>query len=397
MRICWLLPDDYKGGVFPVVSSVCRQARKAGHDACMLLLCPPSGGDKGADGAFIHSLGLPPNAPEAPERIIAWLLAHKIEALVLNGCEEADLVIPCLPDSIRCLYAIHDTARWYWTEAIRFQQELDAIIAVSGVVAHNVRPHLADVTKLAIIPNGTSFPVAPNPGETRPDDLLFVGGDDPMKGVSDAAKVWEALQQRGFTGRLHWCGHTNEEFVRFLGRLPGQDRLVLHGRISRSGIFELAGRTKVALALTRAESFGMVTLEAMGMGCVPVAWDIETGTKTLVQANIHGLYAPLGDYEAFASAVLNAVQKHSDLSSAAMLRARTEFTEEVMWRRYEQAIAQCVTGRKSLRPLAGTQPPRFKARPRLGRILPAWIWKPTRDFVTKYPRLAYKLRDLRRI
>jgi glycosyltransferase involved in cell wall biosynthesis len=397
MRICWLLPDDYKGGVFPVVSSVCRQARKAGHDAHMLMLCPPSGADGGADGAFTHSLSLPSNAPEAPERIIGWLSAHGIETLVLNGCEEADPVIPYLPANIRCLYAIHDTARWYWTEAIRFQRELDAIIAVSGVVAHNVQPHLADLAKLAVIPNGTSFPVPPNLCEPRPDDLLFVGGDDPMKGVGDAVRVWEVLQRRGFTGRLHWCGHTNEEFARLLGRLPGKERLVLHGRISRLEIFELARRAKVVLAPTRAESFGMVTLEAMSMGCVPVAWDIETGTKTLVQANVHGLYARLGDYEAFASAVLDAIQKHPGLSAAAMLRARTEFTEDVMWDRYEQVISQCMAQSRSLRPLAGKQPPQFKARTRLGRILPAWIWKPARNFITRYPRLAYNLRDLRRI
>jgi glycosyltransferase involved in cell wall biosynthesis len=397
MKLCWFLPDDYKGGVFPVVCSVCRQARKAGHDAQILMLCPPSGRDPGADGAFIHSLGLPPNAPEAPERILAWLSRHGVETLVLNGCEEADPVIPFLPQNIRCLYAIHDTARWYWTQAIRFQQELDAIVAVSEAVARNVRPQLVEVTKLRIIANGTSFPAAPAWEAPRPDDLLFVGGDDPMKGVDDAARVWETLQQRGFTGRLHWCGHASAEFVQTLSHLPARDRLVLHGRVSRAEIFELARQAKVVLALTRAESFGMVTLEAMSMGCVPVAWDIETGTKTLVQARVQGLFAPLGDYDAFAAAVLQAVQNHSQLGAAAVVRARTEFTEEAMWSRYEQLITQCVASPKSLRPLAGHPPPRFKARPRLGRILPGWIWKPARNFITSNPRLAYLLRDLRRI
>ena len=396
MRVCWFLPDDYKGGVFPVVNSVCRQARKAGHDATILMLRPPAN-NAPDDGVFMHSLGLPSNAPEAPRQILSWLVEHNCEVLVLNGCEEADPVIPYLPGSVRCLYAIHDTARWYWTQAVRFQRELDAIVAVSGVVATNVKPHLVDPAKLTIIPNGASFPVAPNPGDVRPDDLLFVGGDDPMKGVRDAARVWEVLQRRGFKGRLHWCGHTGAGFVQLLNGLPGRDRLVLHGRVSRAEIFELARQSKAILAVTRAESFGMVTLEAMSMGCVPVAWDIETGTKTLVQANVHGLYASLGDYEAFTSAVLKAIVKHSDLGSAARLRARAEFTEEAMWSRYEQLIAQCVASPKSLRHLAGQPPPRFKARPRLGRILPGWIWRPACDFITRNPRLAYMLRDFRRI
>jgi len=68
-----------------------------------------------------------------------------------------------------------------------------------------------------------------------------------------------------------------------------------------------------------------------------------------------------------------------------------------MWSRYEQLITECVASPKSLRPLAGHPPPRFKARRRLGRILPGWIWKPARNFITSNPRLAYLLRDLRRI
>jgi hypothetical protein len=47
--------------------------------------------------------------------------------------------------------------------------------------------------------------------------------------------------------------------------------------------------------------------------------------------------------------------------------------------------------------LAGQKTPRFQARRRLGRLLPEWIWKPAREFVTNNPRLAYLLRDLRRI
>jgi glycosyltransferase involved in cell wall biosynthesis len=397
MRICWLLPDDYSGGIFPVVSSACRHSRKAGHDATLLVVCPPAGNYEAREAEFVHSLNLPPKAPETPERLVSWLSDHGTEALVLNGCEEADPVIPYLPEPVRCIYAIHDTARWYWREAVRFQQAIDAIVAVSELVARAVQPHLADSGKLSIIPNGSSYPPAPGPRESRADDLLFVGGDDPMKGGGDAVRVWTALQRRGFKGCLHWCGHANAGFVRSLDRLPGRERLVLHGRIPRAGVFDLARRSRVFLALTRAESFGMATVEAMSMGCVPVAWEIETGAQTLVRPNVRGFFAPLGNYEAFASAVLKAIDQRSHLSSAAILRARTEFTQEAMWSGYEQVIRRCGVNRKALRPLAGNKPPRFQARLRLSRILPAWIWKRARALVTNNPWLAYLLRDLRRI
>jgi hypothetical protein len=141
----------------------------------------------------------------------------------------------------------------------------------------------------------------------------------------------------------------------------------------------------------------MATLEAMSMGCVPVAWDIETGTKTLVEANVHGFFVRLGDYQAFASAVLQAVERHRELGASAILRARSEFTEEAMWKRYEQVLNRCLSGRNPVRPLAGKRPPQFKPRRRLGRLLPGWLWQPLRAFVTQNPRLAYRFRDLRRI
>src|SRR6185312_6098134 len=138
--------------------------------------------------------------------------------------------------------------------------------------------------KLRVVLNGTVFPVPADPAHSpeRKDDLVFLGGDKPIKGAFDAITLWGALARARFEGRLHWFGELDDALRRAVAAAPECDRIVLHGRQPRLAIFETARRSKVLLMLSRVEPFGMATIECMGMGCLPVAWDIPTGTKEIV-------------------------------------------------------------------------------------------------------------------
>ena len=52
----------------------------------------------------------------------------------------------------------------------------------------------------------------------------------------------------------------------------------------------------------------MTTIEAMSMGCLPVAWNIDTGTREIVRHDETGLFAPLGDIVALSKTVLRAIE-----------------------------------------------------------------------------------------
>ncbi len=85
-------------------------------------------------------------------------------------------------------------------------EAIDAIVAVSDAAARQLRDRLDHPEWLHVVHNGTVFPPVPQM-DGQPDDLLFLGGSQPLKGKDDVRAVWEALVEWWVHGRLHWYLH----------------------------------------------------------------------------------------------------------------------------------------------------------------------------------------------
>lgn len=407
MKLCWLIPDDRGGGVASVALSCARQAHAAGHEVTLLLVLPFTGwlaGEEVRAGFALESLALEPPAADTPAALLRWLREHPQDVLVLNGCEQADTAIPYLPAGVRVVYAVHDTAPRYWRAAVRHEADLDAIVAVSRVTADGFQAQLREPGKLRVIHNGSFFPPLPpsvgGPGtaDPRPDDLLFLCGDNPTKGAHDLLRLWPRLARdaAGFTGHLHWFGRMEAAFARRVRALPGAaGRIHLHGRAPRAEVFAAAARCRVFLMLSRVEPFGMTTIETMSMGAVPVAWDVATGTREIVRDGESGLFAPLGDFAALAGAVRRTLADHEQFGVAARRVAREQFSEEAMWAGYAALLAEVAARPPSARTLAGQEPAPYQPPRRRFQALPAPVRRAVRAVVGASPRLGYWLRDKR--
>jgi len=396
LRITWLAPDDGGGGVVSVAQSCCRQAAAAGHDVTLLLALPQVGHAAEFGGLRIDSLKAQPPYSSIPSRLIDWLGHNPQDVLVLNGCEQADVAIPHIPGSTRVVYAVHDTAPRYFNEALRLEAQIDGVFAVSDAVAGRFRERLRNPGKLFVVRNGTYFPTPLGDAlaASRANDIIFLGGDNPSKGAFDAVAVWPLLLRHGFAGRLHWFGTIDDRMGARIRALPAADRILVHGRQPRQAIFECAGASKAILMLSRVEPFGMVTVECMGMGCLAVAWDIDTGTREIVSDG-EGLLAPLGDYDALARAVMTSLAMHADHHTATAVRIRRDFGEEAMWSRYACAFDRVLEAAPAIRQFAGTAPPPWRRRIRFYQWVPSGLRGAIRRLVGRSPRLGYALRDLR--
>lgn len=396
MKLCWLIPGDRGGGVASVALSCCRQAAKAGHDVTLLMLLIPTSWIDNVRDFRVLSLGLDGAAQEAPKTLLQWLEKNPQEVMFLNGCEQADVVIAYLPSNIKCVYVVHDTAPRYWRTALKEEDNLEAIVAVSESVASQFRHQLKQTTKLSVILNGCVFPNQPEMnGIWRGDELIFLGGDEPMKGAFDLLKLWKQMVQLGFRGKLHWFGSVAPAFKTKICQLPHSDQIHVYGRVKRDLIFSTAASAKVLLMLSRAESFGMATIEAMSMGCVPVAWDIETGTKEIVAANKTGLFAPVSNTQVLARQVLYACENYQAFSAAVVEHARSTFDESVMWKGYESLINRISTLQPIARSKKDQEPTAYKPPIRFFQLLPPSLRSAIREFVGQSPRLGYWLRDFR--
>ncbi len=394
MKACWMVPDDYGGGVISVAQACCREAGENGHDATLLTLLPPSGHAAEFGGVQVESLDASPVDPASPQRFIEWLKANPQDAVLLNGCEQVDDTPPFIPAATRAIYVVHDTAPRYFRAAIRHEDALDAIVAVSETVAACFRHRLQQPEKLVVIHNGTVFPLAYEAGERR-EDLVFLGGDKHIKGAADLLALWPHLLQRGFTGRLHWFGAVGQAMQARIAALPRADRIVMHGRAGRTAIFEAAGKSSACLMLSRVEPFGMATVECLGMGCGVAAWDIDTGTREIVCDQAMGSFAPLGDYAALADAALGLMAASQDARRAMADHARRNFSAAAMWARYAAMLEKVMRAPPVQRAMAGENPPPYVPPRRMFQKLPEWLRAPIRDAVGRSARIGYALRDFR--
>jgi glycosyltransferase involved in cell wall biosynthesis len=379
-----------------VAQGCCRQASTAGHDVTLLLALPPTGYAAEFGNVHVDSLAAEPPYADIPLRLLAWLDRHPQDVLLLNGCEQADVAIPYFPNSARVVYVVHDTADRYFEAAVRFEDDLDAIIAVSNTVADRFRSRLKLPRKLHVIPNGTIFPIPEEEAISaiRGDDLVFIGGDDPMKGSHDVLALWRRLQKLEFVGRLHWFGSVSEAMRAKIAVLPCSDRIELHGRQPRKKIFDTAARSKILLMLSRGEPFGMVTVECMGVGCTPVAWDISTGTKEIIEDS-EGLFVVLGDHQRLAQAVMGGLKMHAVRFPSSMSRIGAKFNEHAMWSRYDEVLEIVLKAQPSRREMAGKLPPRYSPPLRLSQFMPQRLKIAIRATIGRYPRIGYALRDFR--
>lgn len=395
MKLCWLIPSDRSGGVSSVVLSACGEAARSAYPTTLVTVISPTQALALESPFQLCSLNLERPANDAPQALLNWLEIYPQDVLFVNGCEQVDAVIPYLPNRMNCVYVVHDTAPRYWLTAIREEANLDAIVAVSETVARQFRHRLKQPEKLSVIYNGCGFPERPNSSHSRPDDLIFLGGDNPVKGCFDLLELWQNLVKLNFPGTLHWFGQISPDFRAKIDRLPERSRIHLYDFSPRELIFETAAAAKVVLMLSRVEPFGMATIEAMSMGCVPVAWDIDTGTREIVTANQSGLFAPLGNNTALAHQVLQALQNYDSLASAALHVARSQFDASQMWHGYESLVQTLAQRPPVTRSRAGQPPPPYQPPQRRFQRLPAPIRTAIREFVGQHPRLGYWVRDLR--
>jgi glycosyltransferase involved in cell wall biosynthesis len=343
----------------------------------------------------VASLDLYGNAAHAPEALISWLAENPQDILFLNACQEFDPVIPYLPSNIKCVFVVHDTHPPYWMPALKHQDSINAIVAVSEAVATKLRQRLNKPKKLILIHNGCAFSDLPKPDAERKNDLIFLGGDNPVKGAYDVIKLWKYLQHQGFSGKLHWLGKVSTSFQEKISQLPRRSNIELHGFVDRELLFSISGTAKVFLMLSRVEAFGMSTIEAMSMGCVPVAWDIDTGTKEIVQSNKTGLFASLGSIPDLASKVRLACDKYEEFQGSVIEHSRSHFNEEVMWSRYQSLIDQISEEQSIVRGLSSQQVEDFQPPVHRFQLFPPRLRAAIRFVIGRSPNLGYWLRDLR--
>lgn len=177
-------------------------------------------------------------------------------------------------------------------------------------------------------------------------NVLYVGQLRPYKGLDVLLRAAQLVPEAAIT--VIGGGHREQHYRRLAEELGLQNVRFL-GRASDTEMrqaYEQA-HTLVLPSLTRAEAFGLVLLEGMAAGCVPIASQLP-GLTDVVEAV--GTTFPPGDVAALAAALqglLNDPERTARLGLEARRRAE-QFTWDLTAAAYERLFRDMVGRRRAV-------------------------------------------------
>ena len=132
--------------------------------------------------------------------------------------------------------------------------------------------------------------------------LLFVGTLHKFKGIDTLLEALDKNRNLGFTLKLVGAGSDELYFRKRVDDLKLNDCVEFVGKVSHDQVFEYMRGSDVQVMISH-ETFGMVYVEAMSQGCIPIG-AMGEGIDGVVINGQNGFLTPLGDSEALAK-VLN--------------------------------------------------------------------------------------------
>jgi rhamnosyl/mannosyltransferase len=212
---------------------------------------------------------------------------------------------------------------------------------------------LREGTGASCAADGSREPPPEAPPEDRALRVLFVGQMRPYKGVPVLLEALRGVP--GIAARLAGGGRRLSAYRRLLARRggAGSGSIELLGPVAEDELDRLYAWADVVTlpSTSRQEAFGLVLVEGMGAGCVPVASRLPGVDEVVGDA---GILVDPGDAGALRRALVELrddASRRAELSRRARLRAGRQRWEDTVSRHLELARA-VVAETKAARPEA---------------------------------------------
>jgi glycosyltransferase involved in cell wall biosynthesis len=253
------------------------------------------------------------------------------------------------------LMIVHNITPGTYAAAIAIRDYVHATIGVSERCRHDlVTRHGFPAERTFAIANAVDtdrFIAVSRKKEKheQPLRVLFLGRiEDDSKGVFWLPSILQALPP---TVRLTIAGD-GPDLPALKTRMARQaDQVDFRGAVRAEGIPALVAEHDVFVMPSRFEGFGMVLIEAMAGGCVPVASNIHGVTDNIVDDSINGLLFPIGDCRRAARAIQSLHdhrEKLREMSEAGREKAIGRFSVASMGKRYHDVIHELAITRPRL-------------------------------------------------
>lgn len=184
---------------------------------------------------------------------------------------------------------------WSWVRR-RVAARCDHVVAVSDALRERLVNEKCPEGKLSVIPMGSDLGGLFVPDEKRRSsaELLFVGRLVAVKGVDTLISALPAIRMLYPEASLTIVGDGPERgrLVEIAQRLGVADQVKFVGAERHEALPEHYRRATLLVLPSRAEGFGLVTVEAMGCACPVVASDLPALRDLLRDGQAGRLFRP---------------------------------------------------------------------------------------------------------
>jgi glycosyltransferase involved in cell wall biosynthesis len=252
-----------------------------------------------------------------------------------------------LPARFVRLLVVHNITPATYEAARAVRDYVDAAICVSSRIRRDlVAKYGFDKARTFVVSNAVDLSqyrnIEPRRASGLPLRVIFLGRlDDDSKGIFWLPKVFAALDDLDLT--LTIAGHGPDR-PRLREMCAGMgSRVIFLGSVQPQDVPQVLARHDILLMPSRYEGFGLVVIEAMAAGCVPVASRIGGVTDTILRPGEDGFLFPIGDTRAAADLIRRLARDRMTLermSEAARRNARDRFSIESMASQYVDIFRQ---------------------------------------------------------
>lgn len=165
--------------------------------------------------------------------------------------------------------------------------------------------------------------------------VMFLGDVNQRKGIKQILDAAKTIDNPNIVFNITGSGASH-----FTGLYTPYKKYVnLLGYVSFEKLLSLLSTNHVFLFPAMGEGFGLVLLEAMAAGLVPITTENCAG-RDIVDDGVNGFIIRVGDTDAIVRLLSWCCQNPDKLQS--MSKAAVETAKKFTWERYEQGITNCV-------------------------------------------------------
>ena len=184
---------------------------------------------------------------------------------------------------------------------LRHLDSFDLVATLTDEQRHDMDQLQLSSGKLRTISNLTEQlngdPTTPRPRGTGAMIARLV----PQKRVEDAIGAIAQVSEAEVTLDIYGEGEDRPMLTDLITDLDLADRARLHGHVT--GAKTAFHSSSFSLLTSRYEGQGLVILESMSAGCIPISYAVDYGPADIIDHGVNGFIVPVGDVDALARSI----------------------------------------------------------------------------------------------